>query len=232
MDAFERIGRLVGDAGLAALAKSHFAVVGIGGVGSFAAEALVRCGAGAITLIDGDRVELTNVNRQLHATMANAGVPKVDAMRERLLAINPDCRVTALFTRFTEDTRDEIGLGRFEYVLDCIDSVRDKEALIVGCTHARVPVISSMGAGNRLDPSAFQVMDIYETTIDPLARVMRARLRKRGVKALKVVCSLEEPKKTDIGQGGPPGSAVFATGAAGLLMASEAVADIAVRPYD
>ena len=142
MDAFVRIRRLVKDAGFEALKKSRVAVIGVGGVGSFAAEALVRSGAGAITLIDCDRVDITNVNRQIHATRATVGEPKVDVMRERLAQINPDCRVTALLMRYTPETSGEVNLARFDYVLDCIDSVPDKEALILDCIHACVPVIS------------------------------------------------------------------------------------------
>ncbi|NLT17387.1 MAG: tRNA threonylcarbamoyladenosine dehydratase [Clostridiales bacterium] len=222
----DRIRRLIGEAGVEALKKSHIAVIGVGGVGSFAAEALVRSGAGALTLIDGDAVEKTNLNRQLHATQANVGVPKVDAMRGRLIQINPGCRVTPMRLRYPPQADGAIDLARFDCVLDCIDSPPDKEALIVDCINARVPVVSCMGAGNRLDPSAFRAMDIYETSMDPLARVMRARMRKRGVKALRVVCSLEAPRVGE--KGGPTGSAAFATGAAGLLMAYEAVAGIAL----
>lgn len=230
MEAFERTIRLIGQEGFAALRESHFAVVGIGGVGSFAAEALARTGAGALTLVDADVIDVTNINRQIHATRATVGLPKVDVMRERVLSIHPDCRVQALHMRY--HAQAGLDLKQFDYVLDCIDSVSDKEVLIMDCLEAGVRVISSMGAGNRVDPSAFRVTDIYRTTGDPLARVMRIRLRKRGVRALKVVCSLEPPQKTHI-EGGRrrfAASAVFATSVAGMLMASEAILDIAVRP--
>ncbi len=230
MEAFERTIRLIGKEGFTALQSSHFAVVGVGGVGSFAAEALTRTGAGALTLVDADVVDVTNINRQIHATRATVGLPKVDVMRDRVLSINPDCRVRALHLRY--HAQAGLDLSQFDYVLDCIDSVSDKEALIMDCLEAGVRVISSMGAGNRVDPSAFRVTDIYRTTGDPLARVMRIRLRKRGVRALKVVCSLEPPQKTHI-EGGHrrfAASAVFATSAAGMLMASEAILDVSVRP--
>lgn len=232
MHAFDRTVRLIGEAGFEALQQSHVAVIGIGGVGSFAAEALVRSGVGAVTLADSDCIDETNINRQLHATRHTVGKPKVDVMRERLISINPDCRIQALRMRYSSQTGSAMNLREFDYVLDCIDSVSDKEALIVDCVNAQVPLVSCMGAGNRLDPKAFRVMDIYATANDPLARVMRVRLRKRGIKALKVVCSLEAPQKTSIEGDGHrrfAASAVFVTSVAGMVMASEAVLDIAVR---
>jgi tRNA A37 threonylcarbamoyladenosine dehydratase len=232
MHAFDRTERLIGKSGLVALNRSHIAVIGIGGVGSFAVEALVRSGVGAVTLVDSDLIDETNINRQLHATQVTVGKPKVGVMRDRLISINPACRVQALQMRYPSQTAGTLDLRQLDYVLDCIDSVSDKEALIVDCINAHVPVISCMGAGNRLDPTAFRVMDIYETSGDPLARVMRNRLRKRGIKALKVVCSLEVPQETSIAGDGHrrfASSVPFVTSVAGMVMASEAVLDIAVR---
>lgn len=232
MHAFERTERLIGKAGLEILSQSHIAVIGIGGVGSFAAEAVVRAGVGAVTLVDGECVDVTNINRQIHATQRTVGMPKVDVMRERLVSINPACRIQALRMRYPSQTADALDLMQFDYVLDCIDSVSDKEALIVDCINAQVRIISSMGAGNRLDPTAFRVMDIYETSGDPLARVMRSRLRKRGIQALKVVCSLEAPLDTAVESDGHrryAASVPFVPPVAGLVMASEAVMDIAIR---
>lgn len=232
--AFDRTEMLIGRKGLEALLISHIAVVGIGGVGSFAAEAMARCGIGAITMVDSDCIDVTNINRQLHAMWDTVGRPKVDVMRERLLGVNPGCRVQTVKMRYPLETAGTFDLSQFDYVLDCIDSVSDKEQLIVDCMEARVPVISCMGAGNRLDPAAFRVMDIYETTTDPLARVMRGRLRKRGVKALRVVCSLEAPRDVSAGDDGHrrfAASVPFVTSVAGMVMASEAVMDLAVRPF-
>ena len=232
MRAFERTKSLIGEAGLEALGRSHIAVIGVGGVGSHAAEAVVRAGVGAVTLVDDACIDVTNINRQIHATQQTVGFPKVDVMRERLLSINPACRIRAMRMRYSHDGTDALDLRQFDYVLDCIDSVSDKEALIVDCINARVRIISSMGAGNRLDPTAFRIMDIYETSGDPLARVMRSRLRKRGIQALKVVCSLEQPRKTAIKSDGRrryPASVPFVPPVAGLVMASEAVMDIAIR---
>ncbi|MFZ5974572.1 MAG: tRNA threonylcarbamoyladenosine dehydratase [Bacillota bacterium] len=231
MHAFDRTERLIGRAALEALNQSRIAVIGIGGVGSFAAEALVRSGIGAITLVDSDCIDETNINRQIHAMQNTVGEPKVDVMRKRLLSVNPTCRIEALQMRYTPQAEGMIDLKQFDYVLDCIDSVSDKEALIVDCIRTQVPVISCMGAGNRMDPTAFRVMDIYDTSVDPLARVMRSRLRKRGVKALKVVCSLETPRETSTSgvHRRVAASIVFATSVAGMVMASEAVLDIALR---
>ncbi|MCL2740823.1 MAG: tRNA threonylcarbamoyladenosine dehydratase [Oscillospiraceae bacterium] len=192
---FDRIRMLLGESGLSALGRSRVALFGVGGVGSYAAEALARSGVGAITLIDGDRVALSDINRQLHATHATLGRHKVDAMGERLSSINPRMSVTALPSFYGEETAGIIPLGGYSYVVDAIDSVRSKVLLAVKAQEAGVPIICCLGAGNRLDPLGFAVADIFETDVCPLARAMRKALRKAGVGSLRVVYSREAPIK-------------------------------------
>lgn len=229
MREFDRIARLIGEDALQTLSKAKVAVIGVGGVGSFAAEGLVRSGIGSITLMDSDFIDVTNINRQLHATTKTVGKSKVQVMKERLLSINPDCDIEAMHVRYSCDADFDVSV--YDYVLDCIDSIQDKVELIVNCKHAGVKIISCMGAGNRLNPTSFRVMDIYSTKNDPLAKVMRSRLRKHRVDELTVVCSTEEPKKLLVGEDEQmkriPGSAVFTTSVAGMIMAAHVVNNIA-----
>ena len=234
-----RTERLIGKEGVDRLAEKRAAVFGIGGVGSYAAEALVRSGIGAIDLIDNDRVVLSNLNRQLFALNSTLGMLKVDAARQRLLDINPDCRIETWPMFYLPENADEIDLTRYDYVLDCIDTVAAKLMLAERCTRLGVPIIAAMGAGNKLDPTQFEVCDISKTSVDPLARVMRQQLRKRGIEHLRVVYSREMPRtslntvsdqdQTDNpGRYHPaPGSIAFVPSAAGLIMAGEVIRELA-----
>ena len=229
------------------LAACRVAVFGIGGVGGYVVEALARSGIGALDLIDDDRVCLTNLNRQILATRKTVGKYKVDAAEERIKEINPDCRVRTYKTFFLPDTRDQFDFSEYDYVVDAIDTVTGKLAIIESAKKADVPVISSMGAGNKVDPAAFEVADIYETSICPLARVIRRECRKRGIDSLKVVYSKEKPirlledmsvscrqhcicppgtvrkctERRDI-----PGSTAFVPSVAGLIISGEIVNDL------
>ena len=175
------------------LAAARVAVFGVGGVGGYAAEALARCGVGTIDLIDNDRVSLTNLNRQIIATHRTVGRDKVDVMRDRILDINPDAAVNVHKCFFLPETEERFDFAQYSYVVDAVDTVTAKIELILRAQAAGTPVISSMGAGNKLDPTKFEVADIYETSVCPLARIMRKELKKRNVKSLKVVYSKEEP---------------------------------------
>lgn len=239
LDQFSRTELLLGREGMERLARAHVAVFGLGGVGGYTAEALVRSGVGALDLIDSDRVSLTNLNRQILATRRTLGQYKADAARERALEINPDAVINARRVFYGPDTAGEFDFSRYDYVVDAIDTVTGKLALIQQALEAGTSVISCMGAGNKLDPAAFRVADIYETSVCPLARVMRKELKRRGVKRLKVVYSQEPPR-------GPegalyqeslagevrrqvPGSAAFVPAAAGLILAGEVVRDLALN---
>ncbi|NLG26197.1 MAG: tRNA threonylcarbamoyladenosine dehydratase [Clostridiales bacterium] len=232
-EAFSRTRMLLGDAGMAALAGARVAVFGVGGVGSYAVEALARAGVGHLTLVDADVVCQSNLNRQLMATIGTLGRPKVDAMRERLLSIDPDADVAAFRLFYAADTADQIDLSQFDYVLDAIDTVSSKVELAVRATALGVPIISCMGAGNKLDPARFEVADLCDTSVCPLARAMRAQLRRRGIEHYKVVYS-KEPPRSPRGESPPadqgaasrrpvPGSISFVPAAAGLVMAGEVV---------
>ncbi len=226
---FAREERLLGQEALERLQKARVAVFGLGGVGGHAAEALVRCGVGAVDLIDGDVYSPTNLNRQLFATSQTMGQRKVQAAGERLRAILPTIRVTEHPFFYTPDTADQLDFTQFDYILDCIDMVTGKLAIIERAVGEAVPVISSMGAGNKLDPASFRVADIYETSVCPLARVMRRELRKRGIRRVKVVYSQEPPRVLagDRGEKPVPGSVAFVPPVAGLIMAGEVVKDLA-----
>ena len=232
---FSRTELLIGKQGLAVLAGAKVAVFGIGGVGSFAAEALARSGIGSLTLVDFDRIELTNINRQLHALHSTVGMYKADVMQARIQDINPDCRVDVR-REFFQPERDEDFLNPgFDYVIDAIDSIKPKIGLISGCLARGIPIISVMGAGRKLDPAAFQVVDISETYNDPLARVVRKGLRDLGItKGVKVVFSPELPQgpREEMGDADgkassqgrqPPGSIAFVPPAAGLIAAGAVV---------
>ncbi len=246
-DAFSRTGLLVGDEGMATLEASAVAVIGLGGVGSYAAEAFARAGIGSLVLVDDDWVCVTNINRQLVALRSNIGRAKVEVMRERALDINPRMRVEALMLRYSPDTASAILRPGLSYVVDAIDSVSSKVDLIVRSKAAGIPIVSSMGAGNKLDPTRLEVADISATSICPLARVVRKELRKRGIDSLKVVYSRELPlevkqaenpclggcaydcPKRDERWSAPrpvPGSISFLPPVAGFMIASEVIRDL------
>lgn len=222
MDQFSRTELLVGAEGIEKLKRSRVAVFGIGGVGSYTVEALARSGVGTLDLIDNDKVCITNLNRQIIATHSTIGEYKVDAAKRRILDINPAAAVNTYKTFFMPETADEFNFFAYDYVVDAIDTVTGKIQLIMQADRAHTPIISSMGAGNKMDPSAFRVADIYKTSVCPLAKVMRRELKKRGIKRLKVVYSQEVPViKTQ-----PPGSNAFVPSVAGLIMAGEVINDL------
>ena len=238
LDQFSRTELLLGREGMERLARARVAVFGLGGVGGYAAEALVRSGVGALELVDNDRVSLTNLNRQILATHETLGRYKADAARDRALSINPGADVTARTIFYGPDTAGDFDFARYDYVVDAIDTVTGKLALIERAQAAGTPVISCMGAGNKLDPTAFRVADIYETSVCPLARVMRKELKRRGVRRLKVVYSQEVPQNPEgalyreslegEARRQVPGSVAFAPAAAGLILAGEVVRDLAL----
>jgi len=247
MDQFSRTQLLLGAEAMKTLSSSYVAVFGIGGVGSFSAEALARSGVGEIALFDDDTVCLTNINRQLIATTSTVGKPKVEVMRDRILDINPSCKVEVNSVFYSADNADEYDLSRYSYIIDAIDTVTSKLELILRARTAGVPVISCMGAGNKLDPTAFEVSDIYKTSVCPLAKVMRKELRARGVASLKVVYSKEPPiplsdsedincknncicppdsKRNCAVRRQVPGSISFVPSVAGLILAGEVIKDL------
>lgn len=220
----DRTVRLIGEEAAERLKRARVAVFGVGGVGSFTAEALVRAGVGTLLFVDGDCVEETNLNRQLIATRETLGMPKAEAARARALSINPNTNVVALNLFYDEATADQIDLSQYDFVADCIDSVPSKLLLIERAKSAGCRVVCAMGAGNKLDPTAFEVADIEKTTVCPLARTVRQQLRKRGVRGVKAVFSRELPYRT---APGAPGSISFVPGAAGLALAGEILREIA-----
>lgn len=228
---FERTGLLLGEEAVALLQKKRVAVFGIGGVGGFTAEALVRSGIGAIDIIDKDVVDITNINRQIIAVHSTVGRPKVEVMRERLLDVNPDCEIRMHECFFLPETAEQFDFSVYDYVVDAVDTVTAKLELALRAEQAGTPIISAMGAGNKLDPSRFEVADISKTSVCPLARVMRRELKKRGIDHLKVVYSREEPltPKQRLEEGGRrslPGSVAFVPSVAGLMIASEVIRDL------
>ena len=232
-DAFSRTALLLGEDGVDRLRRARVAVFGVGGVGGYAVEALARSGVGALDLVDDDRVSITNLNRQIIALHSTIGQYKVDVAAARVLDISPDCIVRAYRTFYSPQTQAQFDFSQYDYVIDAIDTVTGKLALVMQAQAAGVPIISSMGAGNKLDPTAFEVADIYKTTVCPLARVMRRELKKRGVKRLKVVYSREEPLSPSGGDEEPekgrrqvPGSVAFVPSAAGLILAGEVIKDL------
>ena len=219
---FSRTAGLIGEEGVSLLSAKKAAVLGIGGVGSYVAEALARAGVGNLLLIDSDEVAPSNINRQLIALHSTVGKAKVQAAAERIADINPDCKVTALREFITPENVSELGLETCDYVVDAVDNVTAKIALIVYCQSVSVPIISSMGTGNKLHPELFRIEDIYKTSVCPLARVMRYELKKRGIKRQKVLFSTEQP----IVASRPPSSISFVPSAAGLIIAGEAVREL------
>lgn len=192
---FARTAMLYGEEGMRRLAESRVAVFGVGGVGGYAVEALARSGIGALDLIDHDQVDITNLNRQIIATMSTVGRDKVEVAAERIADIAPDCVVRPYKLFFLPETKDQFDFSQYDYVVDAIDTVSGKLAIIEAAKAAGAPVISAMGAGNKVRPDAFQVADIYETSVDPLARVIRRECRNRGIDSLKVVYSQEQPRR-------------------------------------
>ena len=250
LNQFSRTELLVGKDGMEKLSNSHVAVFGIGGVGGYVVEALVRSGVSKFDIIDDDMVCLTNINRQIIATRDTVGKYKVDVMKERILSINPNAKVNTFKCFYMPENADDFDLSKYDYIVDAIDTVTAKLELIVRAKQLNVPIISSMGAGNKLNPAEFEVADIYSTSVCPLARVMRYELRKRGIKSLKVVYSKEKPirpiedmsiscrthcicpkgtahkctERRDI-----PGSVAFVPSVVGLIIASEIFKDIALK---
>ena len=247
LNQFSRTQLTFGKEAMDKLAESRVAVFGIGGVGGYTVEALARSGIGALDLIDDDRICLTNLNRQLLATRKTVGQYKVDMAAERIADINPKCEVRTYKTFYMPDTKDQFDFTQYDYIVDAIDTVKGKLELVMNAKEAGVPIICSMGAGNKVDPTAFQVTDIYKTSVCPLARVMRYELKRRGVKKLKVVYSKEQPirpiadleiscrtncicpegtarkctVRRDI-----PGSNAFVPSVVGLIIAGEVIKDL------
>ncbi len=221
-DQFERTRSLIGNEALIKLSKARVAVFGVGGVGGHVCEALVRSGILHLDIIDNDKVCLSNINRQIIATHSTIERPKVHVMRKRMLDINPDADIRTYETFFLPENSDEFPWDEYDYVVDAIDTVTAKIELIVICKNKGIPIISAMGAGNKLDATAFRVADIYKTKVCPLAKVMRKELRDRGIKNLKVVYSEELP----VTRTQTPGSIAFVPSVAGLIMAGEVVKDI------
>lgn len=230
-DQFQRTELLLGEQAMARLKNARVAVFGVGGVGGYVVEALVRSGVGALVLVDNDQVCSSNLNRQIIATHKTIGRDKVEVMKERVLDINPECEVTIHRCFYLPETRDEFDFTQYDYVVDAIDTVTGKIELVMQAQEANVPIISSMGAGNKLNPAEFEVADIYKTSVCPLAKVMRRELKKRGVKHLKVVYSKEMPitPKKELeseSRRATPGSTAFVPSVAGLIIASEVVKDL------
>lgn len=231
---FLRTEMLLGSEAIRRLQKARVAVFGLGGVGGYAVEALARSGVGSLDLIDSDTVSVSNLNRQLLATRSTVGMLKVDAARNRVLDINPNCIVRTYPIFYTPDTAGQFDFTQYDYIVDAIDTVTGKLALVEQAKAADTPIICSMGTGNKLDASAFRVADISKTTMCPLARVMRKELSKRGIRHLKVVYSQEEAltptgwedEAAALGKRQIPGSVAFVPGAAGLLLAGEVVRDL------
>ena len=247
LDQFARTELLIGEEALNKLKKAKVAIFGIGGVGSFVVEGLVRAGIGNFILVDDDKVCLTNLNRQIIATRKTVGKYKVDVAAERIHDINPDCVVNCYKTFYMPDTAEQFDFSQYDYVVDAIDTVTGKIMLVEQAQKSNTPVISSMGAGNKVNPAAFEVADIYETSVCPLAKVMRRELKKRGIKKLKVVYSKEKPIRPEEdleisckthcicppGTEGTgtvrrdiPGSNAFVPSVVGLIIAGEVVKDI------
>lgn len=234
LNAFSRTELLLGSEAMTKLKNSRVAVFGIGGVGGYAAEALARSGVGALELIDNDVFTVTNLNRQLHATLKTLGKNKAVAAAERIAEINPEAQVRAREVFYMPETAAEFDFGEYDYIVDAIDTVTGKLALIENAAAAGTPIISSMGAGNKLDPTAFRVADIYETSVCPLAKVMRRELKKRGIERLKVVYSAEPPiapaqcddESLPAARRQIPGSTAFVPSVVGLIMAGEVVKDL------
>lgn len=233
LDKFNRTKRLLGEDAVIKLSKARVIVFGIGGVGSYVCEALARAGVGKLTLVDNDDISVTNINRQLPATVKTVGLQKAEVMAERIKEINPDCDVCAKNLFYIEETKNEIDLSGYDYVVDAVDTVSAKLLLVEECERLGVKIISSMGTGNKLDATRFKVSDIYKTSVCPLARVMRLELKKRGIKKLKCVWSDEQPRVPfEVGDNevcqkrNIPASVSYVPSVAGLIIAGEVIKDI------
>ena len=232
LNQFSRTELLIGHDGVDKLKNSHVAVFGIGGVGGYVVEALVRSGVGSIDLIDNDKISLTNLNRQIIATHKTIGMNKVDAAEMRIFEINPEVKVTKYSMFFTPETAGEIDFSKYDYVVDAIDTVVGKLEIIERAKKANVPVISSMGAGNKMHPEMFEIADISKTSVCPLAKVIRQELKKRKIKKVKVIYSKEipiKPAKSEEQENSKrqiPGSNAFVPSAAGLITAGEVIRDL------
>lgn len=226
---FARTELILGQEAMDRLRRSRVAVFGIGGVGGYVVEALARSGVGSLDIIDHDKVSMTNINRQIIASTNTVGRDKVDVMKERILSINPDAVVNVSKSFFLPETADLFDFGKYTYVVDAIDTVTAKIELVLRTGDAGVPVISCMGTGNKLEPAMLEIADIYQTSVCPLAKVMRRELRKRNVEKLKVLYSKEEPVKNYLSIQGRavPGSVSFVPSVAGLIIASEVIKEIA-----
>ncbi len=230
-EAFSRTELLIGEGGLKRLAESRVAVFGLGGVGGYCAEALARAGVGALDLIDHDRVSVSNLNRQIYALRSTVGQYKADVAAARIADINPECAVRVYRTFYLPETAETFDFHDYDYIVDAIDTVAGKLALVKNAAACKTPIICAMGAGNKLDPTKFEVADIAETSVCPLARTMRRELKKMGVEHVKVVYSKEEPRRPiSAGQteGGKPipGSVSFVPSVMGLILAGEVVKDL------
>ena len=224
---FSRTEMLIGEKAVDKLKKSRVAVFGVGGVGGYVVEALARAGVGAIDVIDNDTVSLSNINRQILALHSTLGQSKTEVAKKRIKDINLDCKVTAHNLFFMPETAGEIDFSRFDYVVDAIDTVTGKKQIILSSKESGVPVISSMGTGNKLDATAFKVADIYDTSVCPLARAVRDICRKNGVESLKVVYSEEQPVKREYeGRNSVPASISFVPSVCGLIIAGEVIKDL------
>ena len=224
---FVRTENLIGKEALLKLQNAHVAVFGLGGVGGAVAEALCRAGVGALSLFDGDKIAESNLNRQIFATTDTIGMKKVYAAEKRLCSINPDVKLNLYDVFYTPENSNEFDLSQYDYIVDAVDMVTAKIELVLRANEAGVPIISCMGTGNKMDAAAFEVSDIFKTSVCPLCRVMRRELKERGVKKLKVVYSKEEPKlplQTEDRR--TPASISFVPNAAGLVLAGEVVRDI------
>lgn len=236
MDQFSRTELLLGKQAMEKLKNARVAVFGLGGVGGYVAEALARSGVGQLELIDHDEISMTNLNRQILATQDTLGMPKAEAAAQRARAINPHIQAAARQVFYTPETAHQFDFTRYDYVVDAIDTVTGKLMLIKAAKEANTPIISSMGTGNKLDATAFRVADIYDTSVCPLARIMRKECRKRGIDSLKVVYSEEEPLSPTLSEGEKeempegrralPGSVAFVPAVAGLIIAGEVIKDL------
>ena len=231
---FSRTEILLGPEAVSKLQQARVAVFGVGGVGGYTVEALARCGVGQLDLIDSDTVSISNINRQILATHSTVGMLKVEAAKNRVLDINPECTVRTYAIFYLPETAEQFDFTQYDYIVDCIDTVTGKLQLVERAVAAGTPIICSMGTGNKLDPAAFMVADISKTSMCPLARIMRKELKKRGINHLKVVYSQEEALTPDVdpeelartGKRQIPGSVAFVPGAAGLILAGEVVKDL------
>ena len=239
MDPFSRTRLLLGNDAMEKLKNARVAVFGLGGVGGYVVEALARSGVGALDLIDHDTISPTNINRQVLATVDTIGMEKADAAKARVLSINPEIKVNAITKFYGPDTAAEFDFTQYDYVVDAIDTVTGKLALVVAAQAAGTPILSSMGTGNKLDPTRFQIADISKTSVCPLARVMRKECAKRGIKHLKVLFSTEDPIPSDPntltdeelpeGRRSLPGSVAFVPSVAGLIIAGEVIKDLTAK---